>query len=614
MRSTTLGALLLALVLTSFATAAVAASGELDPTFGDGGIARTSFGGSAESALARQPDGKLVVAGAVGATPDVTAIGVARFDTGGVLDPTFNGTGQVTTHVGAFHDGAVQVLIQPDGKIVVVGTTATVADGSDADIVVVRYNDDGTLDGGFGSGGIVTTDLGVGTDFAFGGALQGDGKILVVGGAASTSTPSDEFVIRYETGGALDLGFGTAGVVMLDFGGRNDEARAVLVQPDGKIVVAGTSFNGPLFLDGGVATLTRLDGTGTPDPTFGSGGSVVFAPQPINLFNALVRQPDGKFVVLGATGSGAVAFRLFRFDDIGSADGAFVGDPIPFFLTNVNPDSLGLAPDGKFVVTGFYSPGFHVARLKGDGTLDDSFAMGGSITVNTGVPSTAQSVVVEPSLDVVVAGTATKDVNGPYECFVVRLAGTSPSCTTDTDCGVCDRCGTGGTCEIGQRNGCTVAATKAAQLAVTAKGFKNSLLSLSWKGTVPAVDPVASDDIGICLYQAGHRIVEAVAPADGVCRSKPCWTGSFATKLKYKDPDGTPNGVRTASITSGIVKMEAKGVNLSGSQLGLPDPLTLGPLSSPVVLQVQASNGACVAATFDTMRTAKPGRFKGKND
>src|SRR5262249_19032412 len=162
-------------------------------------------------------------AGAVGATPDVTAIGVARFDTGGVLDPTFNGTGQVTTHVGAFHDGAVQGLIQPDREIVVVGTTGPVADRSDADILVVQDNDDGTLAGGLGAGGSGSTGLGVGTDFAFAGALQGDGKILVVGGAASTSTPSDEFVIRYQTGGALDLGFGTAGVVMLDFGGRNDE-------------------------------------------------------------------------------------------------------------------------------------------------------------------------------------------------------------------------------------------------------------------------------------------------------------------------------------------------------------------------------------------------------
>jgi uncharacterized delta-60 repeat protein len=614
MRSTTLGAFLFALVLPSFAIAAMAASGELDPTFGDGGIARTSFGGSAESALARQPDGKLVVAGAVGATPDVTAIGVARFDTSGVLDPTFNGTGQVTTDIGAFHDGAVQVLIQPDGKIVVVGTTDTVADGSDADIVVVRYNDDGTLDGGFGSGGVVTTDLGVGTDFAFAGALQSDGKILVGGGGAATSTPSDEFVIRYTSSGAIDLGFGTAGVVMLDFGGRNDGARAVLVQPDDKIVVAGTSFNGPLFLDGGVATLTRLDGTGTPDPTFGTGGSVVLAPQPINLFDALVRQADGKLVALGATGPGAVTFRLFRFDETGSADGAFVGDAIPFFLTNVNPDSLGLAPDGKFVVTGFSTPGFHVARLKGDGTLDGSFGIGGSITLAAGVPSVSQSVVVEPSLNVVVAGTATKEVNGTYECTLMRLAGTSPSCATDADCDLCDRCGTGGTCEIGQRNGCTVAATKGAQLGITEKGFKNSRLSLSWKGTVPAVDPVASDDVGICVYHLGRRIVEAVAPAGGVCRSKPCWTGSFATKLKYQDPDGTPNGVLTESITSGIVKVKAKGVNLSGSSQGLPDPLTLGPLGSPVVLQVHASNGACLAATFDTMRTVTPARFKGKSE
>jgi uncharacterized delta-60 repeat protein len=614
MRSTALGALLPALVLTSFSTAAVAASGDLDPSFGDGGIARTSFGGSAESALARQPDGKLVVAGAVGATPDATAIGVARFDTSGVLDPTFNGTGQVTTDVGEFHDGAVQVLIQPDGKIVVVGTTATVADGSDADIVVVRYNDDGTLDGGFGSGGIVTTDLGVGTDFAAAGALQNDGKILVVGGGASTSTPSDEFVIRYTTKGAIDLGFGTAGVVTLDFGGRNDAARAVLVQSDDKIVVAGTSFNGPLFLDGGVATLTRLDGTGTLDPMFGSGGSVVFAPQPINLFNALVRQADGKLVALGATGSGAVAFRLFRFDDTGSPDGAFVGDPIPFFLSNVNPDSLGLAPDGKFVVTGFDTPGFHVTRLRGDGTLDDSFATGGSITVNTGLPSLSQSVVVEPSLDVIVAGTASKDLNGTFECTLVRLAGTSPACASDTDCQLCERCGNGGTCEVGRRNGCTVAATKASQLSITQNGYKNAVLGVSWKGVVPTVDPVASDDIGICVYQTGRRIVEAVAPAGGVCRSKPCWAGSFATKLKYKDPDRTPDGIRTVSITSGIVKMKATGVNLSGSPQGLPDPLTLGPLSSPVVLQVQASNGACVAATFETMRTARPGRFKGKSD
>jgi hypothetical protein len=254
-----------------------------------------------------------------------------------------------------------------------------------------------------------------------------------------------------------------------------------------------------------------------------------------------------------------------------------------------------------------------VARLKGDGTLDGSFGMGGSITVAAAPVSLSQSVVVEPSLDIVLAGTSTQDLNS-YECTLVRLAGTSQTCATDADCDLCERCGTGGTCEIGQRSGCAVAATNASHLAVSEKGYKRAALILSWKGTVPAVDPTASDDIGICLYQGGRRTLEAIAPAGGTCRSKPCWTGTFATKLKYKDPDGTPHGVRTASITSGVVKMKAKGLNLAGSPQAVPDPLTMGPLSFPVILQVQASNGACVAATFDTMRISKPGRFKGKSD
>src|SRR5262245_22755406 len=169
MRAVILTALLLS-VSTWFAGQAAAASGDLDPTFGTAGIARATFGGSAGASLARQSDGKIVVAGAAG-TFGTAAIAVARFDATGVLDPTFNGTGQVTTDIGAFQDSAVQVLLQADGKIVVVGTTDTDMDGTDSDIVVVRYNGDGTLDGTFGSGGIVTTDLGVAIDTAFAGAL-----------------------------------------------------------------------------------------------------------------------------------------------------------------------------------------------------------------------------------------------------------------------------------------------------------------------------------------------------------------------------------------------------------------------------------------------------------
>ena len=444
MRSAILTALLLVSVVTWCEGQAAVASGDLDPTFGTAGIARAAFGGSAGASLARQADGKIVVAGAAG-TFGTSAIAVARFDATGAPDPTFNGTGQVTTDIGAFHDGAVQVLLQADGKIIVVGRTATDIDASDSDIVVVRYNGDGTLDGTFGSGGIATTDLGVAIDTPFAGALQADGKVLVVGGAESTGTPSDAFVIRYASDGTIDGTFGTGGVVTLDFGGRNDEARAVLVRPDGKIVVAGTSFNGPLFSDGGVATLTRLDAMGTPDSSFGSGGSVVVADDTINLFNAVLQQPDGKLVTLGATGTLGVTFRLFRFSEAGSPDGAFLGAAVPFFVTNVNPDSLALAPDGKFLVSGFSTPGFQVARMKADGSVDTGFGIAGAINDTVGVVSTSQSVVVEPGLDILVGGTSMSDPEGMNEATVVRIAGTSASCASDAGCGVCERCGTGGT-------------------------------------------------------------------------------------------------------------------------------------------------------------------------
>jgi uncharacterized delta-60 repeat protein len=198
----------------------------------------------------------------------------------------------VTTAVGTFNDSAVQVMIQSDGKIVVAGRTDTVADGSDYDIALIRYEADGTLDSGYGAAGIATASLGGGATGAYGAAIQADDKIIVVGRVDSMSpTAVDLFAARFDTSGALDTSFDADGVVTLDFGNRGDGGHAVVVQPDGYIVVAGTSFNGPLFLDGAVATLTRLDPTGTPDPGFGTGGSVVESGPNITLFNALDRRP-----------------------------------------------------------------------------------------------------------------------------------------------------------------------------------------------------------------------------------------------------------------------------------------------------------------------------------
>ena len=195
---------------------------------------------------------------------------------------------------------------------------------------------------------------------------------------------------------------------------------------------------------------------------------------------------------------------------------------------------------------------------------------------------------------------------------------TSASCASDAGCGVCERCGTGGTCEIGPRGGCAAATTGASKLGIATKGFLKATVSVWWRGAVPAVDPTTSDDLGICLYQpmsgTPHRILKAVAPAGGTCGTQPCWSGTFATRLKYRDVAGTPDGVQKALVTSTRIAMKATGHNLITSAQGVPDPISLNPFAPPVTLQVHASNGACTTATFGTNRVVKPGKFKGKSD
>ena len=579
-----------------------AASGDLDPTFGVNGVALGSFGGSFGFSVARQTDGKLVVAGR---TDTGTGIAVARYDASGAPDATFGVNGQAITDVGPLQDVAVRVLVQPDGKIVAVGTSDVVNDGSDVEVVLVRYDAGGMHDGTFGTLGVVRTSLGTGTDFVQDAALQADGGIVVVGGGRSTDTVSDAFVLRFTSTGALDGTFGSGGLVTLDFGGRNDQATGVVVQPDQNIVVATTSFNGPLFVDGGVAALTRLDPTGTPDPTFGTGGSVVYAPDTINVFHGVLRQPDGKLVVLGGSG-----LKLIRYDSAGVEDAMFSGDPVPFFMQNPSANGFALAPDGKFVVVGDQ---FRVARFDSDGSIDGSFGIGGWIQVAVGVGGSVAATLVEPSGDIVVAGGTRASARRPFEMALARLSGTSAPCTTDADCGVCERCG-GSTCEIGQRSACAAAGPDAARITILHVGFRRALVKLAASGTVPAFDPTTTDDMGVCAYQNGRRILKLVAPAGGLCAGVPCWTGTFASGLEYDDPDATPDGIRRAQVSGTGVKLLAKGQELMTSAQGVPDTLTLGPLGPPLLVQVHAGNGTCSESTYDSARKISPTRFLGRSE
>ena len=226
-------------------SAAQAASGALDATFGIGGKVTTDFAGDSDEArgVVLQPDGKIVAAGAAntegsrdrGSGGDFA---LARYNPNGALDATFGTGGKVTTDFNGDDDAAFGVVLQPDGKIVAAGAAKTSYRGQD--FALARYNPNGTLDATFGTGGKVTTDFNGDDDAAFGVVLQPDGKI-VAAGAAKTSYRGQDFALaRYNPNGTLDATFGTGGKVTTDFNG-DDAAFGVVLQPDGKIVAAGAA-------------------------------------------------------------------------------------------------------------------------------------------------------------------------------------------------------------------------------------------------------------------------------------------------------------------------------------------------------------------------------------
>ncbi len=257
----------------------------------------------------------------------------------GDLDASVDGDGRRTVDWGGEGDAARDVLVQPDGKIVVVGTGYA----PPIDMGLVRLGSDGSLDTGFAGDGTTSVALG---DVENGQAvaLAPDGKIVVAGRSA---VGQRGLVARLLPNGTLDNGFGVTGTLTLEYGG-NDSLQDVVVQPDGKIVTVG---------QGGVGNdlvVTRLIATGLPDAAFNGAGSVPFDFGAIETGAAVALQPDGKVLAAGNTSAGTQAAVVVRLNANGTPDTSFDGDGR---LTVAGPagnqvrDML-LQPDGKIVLPG----------------------------------------------------------------------------------------------------------------------------------------------------------------------------------------------------------------------------------------------------------------------
>jgi uncharacterized delta-60 repeat protein len=380
-RSRSPTALAAALLITlALAADSAAAPGDFDPTFSSDGRLWTRFrpGPATIAGLAVLPNGKIVAAGYTGPEA-VDDIALARYRPNGRLDRTFGGDGKVRTRIGPGSDEAHAVVVQPDGKVVTAGSVQT---GSDYDVVLVRYRRNGRLDRTFGGDGKVRTSVGT---FAVANALtlQPNGKILAAGTVGNA--PDLRFALfRYLPDGRPDRSFGPnqTGRVSTSVGTGFAQGAAVALQRNGKIVVAGSAETGP---DTEGFALVRFRRNGTLDPTF-SGGRVTtqvgtggFAGA-----HAVAIQADGKIVAAGEALDPSREFALVRYNRNGSPDMGFgVGGKLttPIGDGDSEANAVAVQPNGRIVAAGFgrigSAPVFALARYKPDGSLDGAFGSGG---------------------------------------------------------------------------------------------------------------------------------------------------------------------------------------------------------------------------------------------
>jgi uncharacterized delta-60 repeat protein len=384
------------------------------PAFSTGdGKLTTDIGAGSDLGLSvtLQPDGKILVAGysSNGSNSDFALV---RYNANGSVDTTFDGDGKLTTAIGTRDDIGYSVALQRDGKIVVAGTSFN-GSNYNSDFALVRYNSNGSLDTTFDGDGKLTTAIGTSDDIGFSVALQPDGKIVVAG------TSSFNFaLVRYNADGSLDTTFDGDGKATTDIG-ANDAGVSIILQPDGKILVAGHSYSGS---DNDFA-LVRYNADGSLDTTLDGDGKLTTAiGSSFDAGYSVALQPDGKILVAGHSYNGSnYDFALVRYNSNGSLDTTFDGDGRLTTAIGASTDSglsVTLQPDGKILVAGYSSNGsnndFALVRYNGDGSLDTAFDGDGKLTTDVSEYESGRSIILQPDGKILVAGAIWNGSNDDF--------------------------------------------------------------------------------------------------------------------------------------------------------------------------------------------------------
>jgi uncharacterized delta-60 repeat protein len=354
-------------------------------------------------AVALQSDGKIIIAGGLGVGQ---AIGLVRYNTNGALDGSFGKSGIALANIpNNILSSATGAAIQLDGKILAGGTVYTLSGASAfIGLGVVRFNTNGSMDSSFATAGVVTA-LPFQASRCGGGpvALQPDGKILLAGScntSAGSNATSFSTIVRFNTNGSLDSTFGTGGAAILA-----EVPSSIALQSDGKIVVAG----------GG--SVSRYNTNGSVDSSFGIFGSV----GSIGTSAALAVQSDGKILVAGTFSDQLSVtpdgdFALIRYNSDGTVDQGFGmrGGALADFFTGTSSAAafaIAVESNSDIVVAGKASQGsnpsqFAVARFTSLGTLDPTFGTGGVVTTSFGQTDSVAAIAIQTDGKIVAAGNS----------------------------------------------------------------------------------------------------------------------------------------------------------------------------------------------------------------
>lgn len=353
-------------------TASAVVDGMIDTSFGTSGSVVSDFGSNAvilDSVV--QPNGKIILAGY--ATNGMHDFFVARYNSDGSLDTSFDGDGKTTTDFGTSNDEASAVILQPDGKIVAGGAASI---SSKYNFALARYNSDGSLDTSFDGDGKVLTNIQNYSDVINDLVLLSDGKLVATGYSMNpqASWTEDLALARYNSDGSLDASFDGDGVVVTTTT-TAESGKSIGVQPDGKILVSGTAEVSGV---GNFLTM-RFNANGSLDTSFDTDGMVTTSFGTSALVSAQMIQPDGKVLVGGQRASGLTSIAvLARYNSDGSLDTSFDGDGKldSLFANNLQwVSDLEVQNDGKIVFIGdggVSENSVFAVRLNTNGSLDTS--------------------------------------------------------------------------------------------------------------------------------------------------------------------------------------------------------------------------------------------------